>query len=337
MNDYYPFGMQMPGRKFSAAGSGYRYGFNGKELDKEVTSGTTYDYGFRIYNPALARFLSVDPLTKSYPMLTPYQFGSNRPIDGIDLDGLEWKESTKTFTNEEGYLMKETVLTVTLRVVNNSKVMTGEAKTKEIAENIAASTSKIFGNHKIDEDSKEFRVFKTNVILDYTPLKEGETPTVDNGFWLVLNDKKTEVRVSKDGDEQEVLVGGSALPGYINGRTQKNIANVSVSLDGQAINAAGYSRSGSHEIGHTGGLPHPWMTSENLALGITDVNEKDVNERTIRGNKKYIENNIMNSQEAGASYPNASGTEIRETQLQSMTNTVNKGQAAAEKEKVKTP
>jgi len=37
----------------------------------------------------VARFLSVDPLTRSYPMLTPYQFGSNRPIDGIDLDGLE--------------------------------------------------------------------------------------------------------------------------------------------------------------------------------------------------------------------------------------------------------
>ncbi|MDH5381454.1 MAG: hypothetical protein OEW75_11410, partial [Cyclobacteriaceae bacterium] len=36
------------------------------------------------------KFLSVDPLTKSYPMLTPYQFASNRPIDGIDLDGLEF-------------------------------------------------------------------------------------------------------------------------------------------------------------------------------------------------------------------------------------------------------
>ena len=34
-------------------------------------------------------FLSVDPLTKSYPMLTPYQFASNTPIQAIDLDGLE--------------------------------------------------------------------------------------------------------------------------------------------------------------------------------------------------------------------------------------------------------
>ncbi|MEO0970578.1 MAG: LamG-like jellyroll fold domain-containing protein, partial [Cyanobacteria bacterium J06639_18] len=50
-----------------------------------------YDYGFRIYNPSLGRFLSVDPLTKSYPMLTPYQFASNMPIAAIDLDGQEAK------------------------------------------------------------------------------------------------------------------------------------------------------------------------------------------------------------------------------------------------------
>ncbi len=72
----------------------YRYGFNGKEKDDGHEFGnTTYDYGFRIYNPSIAKFLSVDPLTASYPMLTPYQFASNRPIDGIDLDGLEYLSS----------------------------------------------------------------------------------------------------------------------------------------------------------------------------------------------------------------------------------------------------
>ena len=35
--------------------------------------------------------MSVDPLTKSYPMLTPYQFASNSPIANSDLDGLEAK------------------------------------------------------------------------------------------------------------------------------------------------------------------------------------------------------------------------------------------------------
>ncbi len=78
----------MPNRTYTAGG-GYRYGFNGKEQDKETSSTTTYDYGFRIYSPALGRFLSVDPLAYSYPYYTPYQFAGNMPIAAIDLDGLE--------------------------------------------------------------------------------------------------------------------------------------------------------------------------------------------------------------------------------------------------------
>ena len=65
----------------------YNYSFNGKETDDE--SGTQ-DYGMRIYNPSIARFLSVDPLTGKYPELTPFQFASNSPIVGFDLDGLEF-------------------------------------------------------------------------------------------------------------------------------------------------------------------------------------------------------------------------------------------------------
>ncbi|MBP8892712.1 MAG: RHS repeat-associated core domain-containing protein [Saprospiraceae bacterium] len=87
--DYYPFGMLTPGRNWSA-GSEYRFGFNGKESDAETYGeGNAYDYGFRIYNPRLGRFLSVDPLTPKFPMLTPYQFASNTPIMAIDIDGLE--------------------------------------------------------------------------------------------------------------------------------------------------------------------------------------------------------------------------------------------------------
>ena len=79
----------MPGRQFFA-GNGYRYGFNGKENDNEVKGeGAQQNYGFRIYDPRISKFLSVDPLTKEYPWYTPYQFAGNKPIVAIDLDGLE--------------------------------------------------------------------------------------------------------------------------------------------------------------------------------------------------------------------------------------------------------
>lgn len=94
---YYPGGMDMPGRGyFTSSNANYRYGFNGKEKDKE--SPVQYDYGFRIYDPRLVRFKSLDPLTKQYAELTPYQFASNSPIASIDLDGLEAKVSIENNT-----------------------------------------------------------------------------------------------------------------------------------------------------------------------------------------------------------------------------------------------
>ncbi|MDD3876007.1 MAG: OmpA family protein [Bacteroidales bacterium] len=89
VSDYYPFGSLLPERHWQS--DTYRFGFNGKERDNEGMGGggSTYDYGFRIYNAQIGKFLSVDPLTKSYPWYTPYQFAGNKPIIAIDLDGLE--------------------------------------------------------------------------------------------------------------------------------------------------------------------------------------------------------------------------------------------------------
>jgi len=117
--DYYAFGAQMPGRTF--VGTTYRYGFNGKEKDDEVhgSSGTSYDYGFRIYDPRLGRFLSVDPLTKSYPWYTPYQFAGNKPIWAFDLDGLEEAYYYFTFDKQGTPMLDKT----------NSKVVADGPKT----------------------------------------------------------------------------------------------------------------------------------------------------------------------------------------------------------------
>ena len=82
------FGSPLIGRSYEMDTlNGYRFSFNGKEKDLETES---QDYGMRIYDARLSRFLSVDPISGEYPELTPYQFASNIPISGIDLDGLEF-------------------------------------------------------------------------------------------------------------------------------------------------------------------------------------------------------------------------------------------------------
>lgn len=76
----------------------YRFTFNGMEDEKETQ---TQDYGMRIYDGRLGRFLSVDPLAKSYPTLTPYKFASNTPISAIDLDGLEAWIATQRWSKQD--------------------------------------------------------------------------------------------------------------------------------------------------------------------------------------------------------------------------------------------
>lgn len=68
----------------------YRFGFNGQEKINEIFGNANFlDFRFRGCDPRLGRFFAVDPLTKSYPELTPYQFASNTPIWANELEGLE--------------------------------------------------------------------------------------------------------------------------------------------------------------------------------------------------------------------------------------------------------
>jgi len=90
--DYYAFGSPMPGRNFTS--SSYKYGFNGKEKDDEIKgSGNSLDFGGRIYDSRLGRWLSVDPLYKKYESFSPYNFCLNNPLINNDPDGNDVKIS----------------------------------------------------------------------------------------------------------------------------------------------------------------------------------------------------------------------------------------------------
>jgi len=90
--NYYPFGSLMPGRSYNS--NSYRYGFNNQENIDEIYSvnGSYVDFDFRGYNSRLGRFISADPLIineQEYPWYTPYQFAGNKPIQYVDLYGLQ--------------------------------------------------------------------------------------------------------------------------------------------------------------------------------------------------------------------------------------------------------
>ncbi|WP_343680070.1 polymorphic toxin-type HINT domain-containing protein [Chryseobacterium arthrosphaerae] len=83
-NNYYPFGLKHNGYNLMAGNPGYRYGYNGHELQDETG---WYDYGFRNYMPDIGRFGVIDPLADT--TLQPYSYASNNPILFIDFLGLK--------------------------------------------------------------------------------------------------------------------------------------------------------------------------------------------------------------------------------------------------------
>ena len=70
----------------------YTYGFNGQEQDGELMDGAVV-FKYRIHDPRIGKFLSVDPLAPEYPWNSSYAFAENRVIDGIDLEGAEYTDA----------------------------------------------------------------------------------------------------------------------------------------------------------------------------------------------------------------------------------------------------
>ena len=81
-NDYYINITQLP----AGGVSSYKYKYNGKEYQDELGL-NMYDYGARNYDPAIGRWMNIDPLAEKYFSLSSYVYVANMPTIAIDPDG----------------------------------------------------------------------------------------------------------------------------------------------------------------------------------------------------------------------------------------------------------
>ncbi|TAH22784.1 MAG: hypothetical protein EAZ08_00695 [Cytophagales bacterium] len=311
--DYYAFGMSMKGRTWQS--EKYRYGFNGKENDSDWE---VQDYGFRIYKPELGKFLSVDPLTKSYPELTPYQFASNNPIHNIDLDGLEGVKYDVSYTNSKGKTKIKTVVEFDVHVG-----ITNKFELKYQNQNLVRSSlpklKKVYNSHayniddvgKIQEDFvsqyNKFKVsgkeveFKLNMhtfdidaisLGDYakslrtSTLVETASPNLNGGTKPIINSEtgKVIMRNSITGVAIGIL---PTIPGE--GETILNRVGISPN----ATDAAHTQR---HELGHfllLGSPKNPVTEEEHLEMGgVFKYKVVDPNGKVISPTEKVSQQNV---------------------------------------------
>ncbi len=85
--NYYPFGLTHKGYNSVLRGRNHTYGFTNKEEQDEIGLGWI-DITARNYDPALGRWMNLDPLAEQMRRHSPYNYGFDNPIYFIDYDGM---------------------------------------------------------------------------------------------------------------------------------------------------------------------------------------------------------------------------------------------------------
>jgi len=249
------------------------------------------DYGMRIYDPRVGRFLSVDPIAREYPELTTYQFASNTPIMAIDLDGLEMSKKTET---------REIRLTVVLK--NSSKSLGNEPDhgsefMKDLKQQLTKDFEQTYSGNDATGNAWIAKVDDIRVIYDMKNEDANEVSTLSEKT-IVINLIDRKIAYNKDGTA--TYAGGEAE------RNTPSNGGVNVVYAEKTIDNFGYevfrklsleniSNNIVHELGHKGNLGHPWEIEEKDEPIAPDMRHgKPYNSKTDSP-KKEIKSNSMNS------------------------------------------
>ena len=238
-NAYYPFGLQMnQGKAYPMLTErlpqlyiGYisptparRDIYNGKEI--QATAGTDYlDYGFRQYDPTLARWFNIDPKAGKYLSMSPYNYCMGSPLYFVDPEGR---------TGDVKYYEDGTaVVTAKLYFYGNHA---SSELSKKIADNIASywNGANAIITYKGKEYSVKFKIYY-------------ETVSEEDAINIAKNNKSARNNFIRIG-EQKGKSSFASTPRFTDDGGNSFWFNIEDDLE--------TSTTPSHEFGHGLGLKH---------------------------------------------------------------------------------
>ncbi len=264
-----------------------------------------------MHDPRVGRFGSIDPMTKQFPWNSPYAFSENRVIDGVELEGREWTVNINGPSKQSD--VTNVFVNLKIQVINASNILTDKAKVNELLLGVQSEFRRVYSQFDKDNNVKYSSKLEFEV-LDNIP----EGGFTDGVFLVKLNDLKVET-LTRGGRTFRGIVAGSTPKG----KTQSTLVNVGLSIDGVMRKVNEILRTSLHELGHSGGLPHPFDEDNDIAT-VNQENDATANAspgvdpQTIIENLMNTDANPNNSLRPG----NVKGKKIVVEQLQKIIETV---------------
>ncbi len=179
-NHYYSFGLQMEGTWMNTPSVlDTKYTYNGKELNDDFGLGLL-DYGFRLYDPAIGRFTTIDPLAELFEHQSPYVYADNNPINFIDFMGLGGDDPNKP---KDGGILPTVVVTATRLPSKSPRTNAWNNWVQSSYDRTMGITPNQWQNpYKTEEQRQSDRTYAANLIQTADNLAEFESFIITFAF-----------------------------------------------------------------------------------------------------------------------------------------------------------